>query len=263
MSEEAAYSLGLSLFAGASTLLGCFIGFWLKPANKTILTLAMGFTAGVMIYISFAELLAESQVILEGQFGEKQGMLYSMLGFFGGIAATYAIDKLLPTVNPAEGESSTDHSWIRKKIFRTGILATVVIFIHNFPEGIVTIFSGMEDLTLGASIALAIAVHNIPEGLAISAPIVHATGSKRKAFLFALIAGLAEPLGALLGYYLLIDVMDTMFFGVIFAVIAGIMVFISLDQILPAADKYGRHKYTTWSIVLGMLVMAVTVYLVH
>lgn len=253
--------LGMAIFAGLSTLIGYFIVVLSKRAySPTFVTLSMGFTAGVMIYLSFTELLGESVEMLNEIFPDK-GALYTMLAFFGGLAFAALIDKMVPHYeNPHEVDNDIPAATPRRaSLYRVGILTTLAIAIHNFPEGIATVFGGVQDVELGMTIAIAIAIHNIPEGIAIAAPVLKATKSKKKAFQWTLIAGLAEPLGAFIGYYFLQGFITHTVFALLLAVIAGIMVFISFDQVLPATQRWGKHHLTTYSIILGMLVMALTI----
>lgn len=261
MSSEELQVFGIALLAGLSTLIGYFIVAWSGRAyNANFVTLSMGFTAGVMIYLSFVELLGEAGAILSDLHGEK-GALYTLLAFFVGIIITALIDKMIPHYeNPHEVDNDIPKSTPKRaSLYRVGVLTTLAVAIHNFPEGIATVFSGMQDFELGVTVAVAIAIHNIPEGIAIAAPVLKATKSKKKAFIWTLIAGLAEPLGAFLGYYALKDVFNENVFAILLASIAGIMVFISFDQVLPATQRWGRHQMTTYAILSGMLVMALTI----
>jgi len=257
---------GLSLFAGMSTLIGYLIVIYIgRKQSPAFIALSMGFTAGVMLYLSFVELLGEAFEGTTDRYGHVTGAWYVVIAFFIGMGITAIIDKLVPAYeNPHEFDLGVSPKVAKKSgLYRVGILATLAIAIHNFPEGIATVFGGAHDVGLGFTIAIAIAIHNIPEGIAISAPIYKATGSKKKAFYYTFVAGIAEPIGAIIGYYLLRDVLDDAMFGLMLAVIAGIMVFISFDQILPATEKYGRHHLTTYSIIAGMGVMALTILMLH
>ena len=261
----------LTLIAGLSTGIGSAIGLFTKKTNYTVLSLAMGFSAGVMIYISFTELLNEAFHVLTEDLGERTGSIAAVASFFGGILLIAIIDKLVPSYeNPHEfdhtddlkkGESQIQASAKHKKLLRMGIMTALAIAIHNFPEGMATFASAYNDISLGIPIAVAIAIHNIPEGLAVSVPIYYATGNKKKAFWYSFLSGLAEPVGALVGYFLLMQFFTDTVFGVVYGSIAGIMVFIALDQLLPAAEQYGSHHVTIYGLVSGMAVMAVSLLL--
>ena len=142
-----------------------------------------------------------------------------------------------------------------------GKFTALAIAIHNFPEGLATFVSALTDMKIAIPIAIAIAIHNIPEGISVSVPIYYATGSKKKAFLYSFLSGMAEPVGALVGYFFLRSIFSDLSFGIIFAMVAGIMVFISLDELLPAAEKYGEHHLSIYGLILGMIVMAVSLLL--
>ncbi len=260
------FALSLTLFAGLSTGIGSLIGFMSKKFNPKFLAGSLGFSAGVMIYVSLIEIFVKARDSLSLVYGEKTGYLYTVIAFFVGIALIALIDKLIPShENPHEPknmEGIEDAEEDKKnKLMRMGLFSALAIGIHNFPEGLATFMSGLADPALGVSIAVAIAIHNIPEGLAVSAPIFYATKSRRKAFIYSFLSGLSEPVGALLGYFLLRTVFNDSMFGLIFASVAGIMVYISLDELLPTAEEYGEHHIAIWGLVAGMAIMAVSLLL--
>lgn len=185
--------------------------------------------------------------------------------FFAGIAVIALIDKFVPSgENPHEARDVKDMKEGKGKdseLLRMGLFSALAIAIHNFPEGLATFASAIQDPTLGISIAVAVAIHNIPEGIAVSVPIYFATGSKKKAFLYSFLSGLSEPIGAILGYLLLMRFFNDAMFGIIFAAVAGIMVYISLDELLPTAEKYGEHHIAIYGLISGMAVMALSILL--
>lgn len=250
----------LTLFAGLATGIGSLIAFFAKSTNKKFLSFSLGLSAGVMIYVSFVELFAESQILLSEEFGETPGMIVSVLCFFGGMLLIGAIDKLVPSFeNPHEVrsvESMEEAPPRNAKLMKMGVMTALAIVIHNFPEGIATFTAAVENPTLGIAIAAAIAIHNIPEGIAVAVPIYHATGDKKKAFRLSLLSGLAEPVGALLAYLFLKPFMSPTLLGCVFGAVSGIMVFISLDELLPAAREYGEHHISIYGLVVGMAIMA-------
>jgi ZIP family zinc transporter len=250
----------LTLFAGLSTGIGAALAFFTKPGDTRFLSIGMGFSAGVMIYISFVEILPKSQSEFIEVFGKVGGESLGLLCFFGGIALAFLIDRLIPEdVNPHEFKSEDELHALKGSssvLRRTGIFTAVAIAIHNFPEGFATFVSALDSLALGVPIALAIAIHNVPEGMAVSLPIYHATGRRKPAFWYAFASGLAEPLGAVLGCFLLAPLMGELTLGITFGVVAGIMIYISFDELLPSARVYGNAHTTIGGIVLGMLVMA-------
>ncbi len=266
MENNVLFALGLTLFAGLSTGIGSLIGFMSKQFNPRFLTIALGFSAGVMIYVSMVEIFVKARDSLTVGFGDKMGYVLTVVSFFAGIAVIALIDKLIPSYeNPHEMnveqkiKDSTDEQ--KSKLMRMGMFSALAIGIHNFPEGLATFMSGLTNPTLGVSIAVAIAIHNIPEGLAVSAPIFYATKSRKKAFVFSFLSGLAEPIGALIGYFVLRSIFNEATFGVIFASVAGIMIYISLDELLPTAEEYGEHHLAIGGLIVGMFIMAVSLLL--
>ncbi len=255
----------LTLFAGLATGIGSFIAFFAKRTNKKFLSFSLGLSGGVMIYISFVEIFRDAQDILIGQLGDTHGMVTAVLSFFGGILLIAVIDKLIPSFeNPHEIRSVEKMNAPvpeSAKMMRVGFMTAVAIAIHNFPEGIATFTAAVDNTSIGIAIAVAVAIHNIPEGIAVSIPIYYATGSKRKAFIFSFLSGLAEPVGAVIAYLILAPFMTPVLMGCIFAVVAGIMVFIALDELLPAAREYGEHHIAIYGLVLGMAIMAVSLLL--
>jgi len=266
MENNVLFALGLTLFAGLSTGIGSLIGFLSKEFNPRFLTIALGFSAGVMIYVSMVEIFVKARDSLTVSFGDKMGYVLTVVSFFAGIAVIALIDKLIPSYeNPHEMnveqkiKDSTDEQ--KKKLMRMGMFSALAIGIHNFPEGLATFMSGLTNPTLGISIAVAIAIHNIPEGLAVSAPIFYATKSRKKAFVLSFLSGLTEPIGALIGYFVLRSIFNEATFGVIFASVAGIMVYISLDELLPTAEEYGEHHLAIGGLIVGMFIMAMSLLL--
>jgi len=266
MENNVLFAFGLTLFAGLSTGIGSLIGFMSKQFNPRFLTIALGFSAGVMIYVSMVEIFVKARDSLTVSFGDKMGYVLTVVSFFAGIAVIALIDKLIPSYeNPHEMnveqkiKDSTDEQ--KSKLMRMGMFSALAIGIHNFPEGLATFMSGLTNPTLGVSIAVAIAIHNIPEGLAVSAPIFYATKSRKKAFVLSFLSGLTEPIGALIGYFVLRSIFNEATFGVIFASVAGIMVYISLDELLPTAEEYGEHHLAIGGLIVGMFIMAMSLLL--
>lgn len=258
------FAFALTLFAGLSTGIGSVMAFMSKGFNPKFLAGSLGFSAGVMIYVSLVEIFMKARTSLSDIYGQREGYYYTMLAFFGGMAVIAIIDKLVPSYeNPHEAHCVEDceNEMKNKKLMRMGLLSALAIGIHNFPEGLATFISAIDNPHLGISIAFAIAIHNIPEGIAVSVPIYFATKSRKKAFWYSFGSGLSEPIGALLGYFLLKQFFGPALFGIIFASVAGIMVFISLDELLPTAEKYGEHHVAIYGLVGGMVVMAVSLML--
>ena len=251
----------LTLFAGLSTGIGSLIAFVAKRTNTNFLSLALGLSAGVMIYVSFMEMLPKSLESLSDILGEKTGMLYMILGLFGGIALIALIDFLIPESRNPHEMHGVEEMRFNDRLKQTGIITAITIAIHNFPEGIATFMSALNSLEVAIPITVAIAIHNIPEGIAVAVPIYHSTGSKKKAFWLSFASGLAEPVGALIAFLFLLPFWTPMINGFILAAIAGIMIYISLDELLPSAEKYGKHHLSIIGLVAGMAVMAMSLFL--
>ncbi len=251
----------LTLFAGLSTGIGSLIAFVAKRTNTNFLSLALGLSAGVMIYVSFMEMLPKSLESLSDILGEKTGMLYMILGLFGGIALIALIDFLIPESRNPHEMHGVEEMKSNDRLKQTGIITAITIAIHNFPEGIATFMSALNSLEVAIPITVAIAIHNIPEGIAVAVPIYHSTGSKKKAFWLSFASGLAEPVGALIAFLFLLPFWTPMINGFILAAIAGIMIYISLDELLPSAEKYGKHHLSIIGLVAGMAVMAMSLFL--
>ena len=261
-------AFALTLFAGLSTGIGSALAFFAKRTNTKFLSISMGFSAGVMIYVSMIEIMTKARDSLTVALGHVAGNWAAVAGFFGGIVVIAIIDRLVPSgENPHEMHMVEEIPAMngQKKdlsgLYRTGMFSAIAIAIHNFPEGLATFLSAVQDPMLGIPIAVAIAIHNIPEGIAVSIPIYYATDNRRKAFLLSFASGLAEPVGALLGYFILMQFFSDIIFGVVFASVAGIMVFISLDELLPGAREYGEHHLAIYGLIAGMAVMAVSLLL--
>jgi ZIP family zinc transporter len=264
----------LTLFAGLSTGIGSALAFFTKRTNTKLLSYVLGFSAGVMIYVSFIEIFPEALEQFSMKYTEKRAIFYTILSFFGGMLVIGLIDKFIPSYeNPHEVRSieDMDNSKAKNKfkeknkdskLYRMGVLMAVAVAIHNFPEGIATFMSALNDPTVGIAIAIAIAIHNIPEGIAVAIPVYYATGSRRKAFIHSFLSGVAEPVGAIMAYLLLMPFLNSDTSGIVLGIIlsagAGIMVFISLDELLPTAEEYGEHHLSIYGVVSGMIVMALS-----
>ncbi|HEG3913536.1 TPA: zinc transporter ZupT [Campylobacter coli] len=280
--EQIFIAMLLTLFSGFSTAIGSTIAFFSRKDDLRVLSLGLGFSAGVMIYISFMEILPTALKDFKNHYDSHWAELLGLACFFGGILISLLIDKLIPEdVNPHEPKEDLSelkicplpqkgqnppkfhpgeklHQINTKALKRTGIFTALAIAIHNFPEGFATFISSLDNLTLGIAIAIAVAIHNIPEGLAVSLPIYHATGDKKKAFIYSALSGFAGPLGAFVGALILLPFIGDLTLAISFAVIAGIMVFISLDELLPAAKTYDKAHDSLYGLIAGMAIMALS-----
>lgn len=275
--KDILFAFGLTIFAGLSTGIGSALAFYTKQTNHKFLSAALGFSAGVMIYVSMIEIFPKAKESLVEVYGQHTGYLITTISFFAGLALIALIDKLVPEgENPHEIHDVTELERCQdeackievmekhkkhkertdKALLRMGLFSALAITIHNFPEGLATFTAALKNPTLGISIAVAIAIHNIPEGIAVSVPIYFATNDRRKAFRMSFLSGLSEPLGAIVGFFLLYNFFSESLMGIIFAGVAGIMVYISLDELLPTAEKYGEHHIAIYGLISGMVVMA-------
>ncbi len=251
----------LTLGAGLATGIGSTIAFFTRHTNRRLLAFALGLSGGVMIYVSFVELFAQAQEALGAELGVRAGEAAAAGAFFAGILIIGIIDRLVPSFeNPHEARQveEMERAPHDPKLMRMGLMTALAIAIHNFPEGIATFATACENTNLGIAIAAAVAIHNIPEGIAVSIPIYCATGNRGRAFRLSLLSGLSEPLGAILAYAVLTPFMSPALMGCVLAGVAGIMVFISIDELLPAAREYGEAHVAIYGVVAGMAVMALS-----
>ncbi|AQT69679.1 Zinc transporter ZupT [Anaerohalosphaera lusitana] len=286
-------AFGLTLFAGLATGIGSVIAFFAGRTNYRFLSVATGFSAGVMLYVSFVEIFFKGADSLVAVYGERWGQWVNVMSFFGGILFIGVIDNLVPSAeNPHEVHTAEeqeplhdenapmpdfdhvpevagahDHRVDHSKLMRMGMFTALAIAIHNFPEGLATFLAALEDPSVGLAIAVAIALHNIPEGISVSVPIYYAVGSRRKAFVYSFLSGLAEPVGAGMAYVamrLIVGeggVFPPQVMGVLFGGVAGVMVYISLDELLPTSRAYGKGHDSLLGLIGGMAVMAVSLLL--
>ena len=262
-------AFALTLFAGLATGVGALFAFFTTRTNKKFLSVALGFSAGVMIYVSLVEIFVKAKDSLTAALGDTQGYWMTVTGFFGGMIFIALIDRLIPKKNnPHEVKTVEDFQKVQfnqgideAKLLKMGIFTALAIAIHNFPEGIATFMSAMQDPNVGIAIAIAVAIHNVPEGIAVAIPIYFATGNRKKAFNLSFLSGLAEPVGAVVAFLILMPFLTDTMFGIIFSAVAGIMVFISLDELLPAAKKYDETHLSIYGLIAGMAVMAISLLL--
>jgi ZIP family zinc transporter len=253
VSGNIGWALLLTVLAGLSTGIGSAIAYFIKKPKISYLSFSLGLSAGVMIYISFMELLP-------GSF-EAVGEFWGLVVFFIGIATIAIIDLLIPEPeNPHEFKGLDAPTAPRQYnyLMRTGVLTALAIGVHNFPEGLATFTMALSDIRLGIFIAVAIAIHNIPEGIAVSVPIFYATSNKNKAFFYSFLSGISEPVGAIIGYLILLPFLTPAVLAATLAFVAGVMIYISLDELLPVAHHYGHGHLVIAGIVLGMLIMAIS-----
>ena len=285
MDEIIIFALLLTLLAGLSTTIGCVISFFVKEPSPRFISLIMGFSAGVMILISFVELLQEGI--------KSMGLFTGLLFFFVGMFIMLLIDVsishryefeslhiLYEEINnhnnnnknsvienskaPQKGHHQHRHGHYRykEKMEKTSLLVFLGIFIHNIPEGVATFVATINRVELGIILAIAIALHNIPEGIAVSVPIYASTKSRKKAFLWSFLSGISEFIGAVVIGLLFFPFIDDFFLGAMLSAVAGLMVYISLDELLPVSHSLGKEHMAILGIMLGMIVMTLSLILI-
>ena len=255
-------ALAVTLAAGLATALGSLMVIFSRRPDPRLLAFGLAFAGGAMVYVSLTEILGKSIDSFSQAYGPQWGFAAGTLAFLGGMLLIVLIDRLVP--NPHDGLSTDDPLFQqdnRAYIKRVGLLTAVAITAHNVPEGLATFFATLDNPSVGMPLAFAIAIHNIPEGIAIAVPVYFATHNKGYAFGASLLSGLAEPVGALIGYLLLSRVLTPAVFGGVFGVIAGIMVFLALDELLPAAKRYAKGHETVYGLVGGMATLAISLVL--
>ncbi|MCR6570950.1 zinc transporter ZupT [Campylobacter insulaenigrae] len=282
--EQILIAMILTILAGISTAVGSIIAFFSKNDNFRFLAFGLGFSSGVMIYISFMEILPSAFIDFRKYYNSSYGELLALLCFFGGIFFSAIIDRLIPKdINPHDPKDdlselkfcllsdkdkqiSNNQSFKKinvKALKRTGIFTALAIALHNFPEGFATFMATLDNISFGIAIAVAVAIHNIPEGIAVSLPIYYATNNKKKAFIYSTLSGIAEPIGAIAGAFLILPVMSELTLAITFAIIAAIMIFISFNELLPAAKAYDKGHDSLYGLVLGMAIMAISLILLN
>ena len=276
MNNSYMMALILSTIAGLSTVLGSFVTFFIKENSLKPLSFGLGLSGGVMLFLSLVDLYPESCEMIKNQMGANYTWL-SVLFFMIGILIAVLIDFFIPdhiqsnlltkqlgdnkkSVTYAENENAPISIG---KIKKAGILTAIIVAVHNLPEGLATFFTTAQDVMLGLGIVIAIAIHNIPEGMAISIPVYQATHSKRKAFYYSFLSGIAEPIGGVVGFILIKTLFPNLCIGVLFSLVAGIMTYISLDTLLPLSKDYDSGHYSITGVVVGMLFMGITLIFLH
>ena len=242
------YGFLLTTIAGLSTMLGTFLIFIPFRNKDHIINGALCFAAGVMITVSLTDLIPEGIKLVANHFFLVPTILIGLIFIVLGLILSMLIDDLLPTDFKKQG----------KGLYRIGIFSMLAIILHNIPEGIATFMATHDNLTLGFSLAIAIALHNIPEGISISIPIYYGTGNKKKSLLYTFISGISEPFGALLAFWFLSPFINDFMMGILFSMIAGIMLHIASYELLPGALKYQNKRISTLAFLAGCIIMIVS-----
>ncbi len=264
MESAALFAFLVTLGAGLATAVGAAVGLFARHTNRQFLALALGFSAGVMIYVSFVEILPKAGDYIAQGVSDMTGAVTTAGAFLAGLAGMAIMYRVIPDLehpeltNPSTKLPGEEQPVLvaDRMLFTAGLGVALAVTLHNFPEGMATFFLTLDDPQVGLSVALAIAIHNIPEGIAVVVPIYYATRNRSLAFGFGVLSGLAEPLGAIIGYAVLQPFITDYVLGVVFAAVAGIMVYISIDSLLPAARQYGNAQLAIYGMIAGMAVMA-------
>jgi len=272
MAPELILAFAVTLAAGLATGIGSAIAFFATTTNKAFFAISMGFSAGVMIYLSFVEILPKANEYIVSETSTIAASAIATTALIGGMVLMALLDFLVPSAaNPHENTDveimdsksfeAKEYATKNKALLRTGAVTALAIAMHNFPEGLATFLLVLDDPTVGIALAIAVAMHNIPEGIAVSVPVYFATGSKRKAFRYSFLSGLSEPAGAVIGYLLLAPFLSDFLLGVIFAGVGGVMIFLAIDTLLPTARNSDRGHLSVYGVIAGILVMAVSLIL--
>lgn len=260
MEQNVLTAFGICALAALATILGSAVLFNVKKPHPRLLAFGLAFAGGAMVYVSLVEIFVKSQMAFGQMLPDKAAYGYATMAFFAGVFMVMMLDRLLP--NPHEGFNGHDHGHQdHSHIARVGLMAAIAITAHNFPEGMATFFATLDDPRIGAPLAAAIAIHNIPEGVSIAIPVYFATNSKAKAVMACCVSAIAEPVGAAIGYFALQPFLSPYVYGWVFGVIAGIMVFLALDELLPAAKRYAKGHETVYGMVGGMAALALSLVL--
>lgn len=256
------FAWSLTFLSGVATIAGGLLATHKIMLKRGALAVALGFSAGAMLYVSFTDILGKSLDAFSKIYGATGAYGSMALAFFTGILILVLLNRLIPTdINPNDQEGVIDKKRIlKKKLMHSGVLIGVALCIHNFPEGFLVFMSAYDDPSVGIAIAIALAIHNIPEGIAVAAPMYAATKNRFKTVGLTALTGIAEPIGALLGFWLLQGILNDSVLGWVFGVVAGMMVFICVDELLPAAKRYeSNHRQTTYGFIAGMGVLALSI----
>lgn len=259
MDQSVLIAFAVCTFAALATILGSAVLFNVKEPNPRLLAFGLAFAGGAMVYISLVEIFVKSQMAFGQAMADKEAYGFATLAFFTGVIIVATMDRFVP--NPHNALHADHHHDDKSHVARVGLMAAIAITAHNFPEGMATFFATLDDPAVGAPLAAAIAIHNIPEGVSIAIPVYYATGSKAKALLFCGISALAEPVGAALGYIVLQPFLSPTVYGWVFGCIAGIMVYLALDELLPAAKRYAKGHETVYGMIFGMGALALSLVL--
>lgn len=230
----------LTIIAGLSTLIGSIVIFLNKKNKDKIIISSLSFASAVMLFISITDLIPESYNMFKNLFRLFPLIILILININIGIILSFYIKKYIP-------ENNNDN------LYKVGLISMFAIIIHNMPEGMATFMASNTNISLGISLTIAIALHNIPEGISIAVPIYYSTNSKLKAILYTFLSGLSEVFGAIITYLFLKPFINDYIMGILFSVIAGIMMHISIFELLPTSLNYKNKKLTKIFFILGII----------
>lgn len=251
---QALRALVLSVLAGMSTMLGAVIIFVAKDRSKRLISVSLGFAAGIMISVSTMDLYPNALALFQKTYDMRGSVLMAVAFLAVGILLAFGLDHFVPHEEYDAQSGEAPH----KDLFRVGFVSMMAIALHNFPEGIATFMAGYDDLALGISIAVAISLHNIPEGIAVAMPVYYATGDKGRALKYTLYSALAEPVGAVLAFLVLRPFITGPVLAAVFAGISGIMIYISVEELIPSSRQYGYDRSALVATLIGFCLMPLT-----
>lgn len=257
MDNNALLAFTITFVAGASTAIGALAAFFVRKKDFKTIAFAMSFSAGVMIFVSFADIMPMSAELFGRSFSETKAEAATFAMFFAGALIAGIIDRFVPEHITTE---MLDKSGVAKKtnVRKAAIMTSLALAVHNFPEGLSVFFSTLEDTRMGLALGFAILLHNIPEGISVALPAYQSTGSRKKAFWLSTCSGLVEPFGALCAYFVFAPFLTPTLVGACMAITAGLMVYIALDELLPMAKEYDEQHSAIVGVFLGMAVIALS-----
>jgi ZIP family zinc transporter len=257
------FALSLTFLAGIATMIGAILATLKKFTSRSGMAVSLGFSAGAILYVSLTDILGKSTDSFTEIYNDpKLGYGMMALAFFVGIGIMVLVDRLIPTeINLDDQEGKNDsNAVLKRKLLRGGLFIGLALCLHNFPEGFLVFMTAYDDPSVGIAIAVALAIHNVPEGIAIAGPLYAASKKKLRSIAIATATGVAEPVGAVLGFLLLRNFLNDTLFGWVFGVVAGMMVFICINEILPAAQRFEtKQRQTTYGFIAGMAVLALSI----
>lgn len=241
------FPLLLSFIAGISTVLGSFfILFKIKKVGEFVV-FSLSFSLGIMTLISFFDLIPSSYPVIINNYGILYGIIIFVLIFLLGYQSIKLINDRIK-----DNDSS---------LYKIGILSMISLVLHNFPEGIAVFIGALSNTSIGIKLCIAIMLHNIPEGIAISVPLYYSGVEKKRVFVYTLLSGLSEPIGALLAYFILKNFINELFLSMVLVFVSGLMISLALNDILKEVKKYNKIKYMIYGLFVSIILFGITLFI--